>query len=76
MSKKEYRDKALNEYRMESLIQREIHLIYDFKGTRPRWQRKKGLLLKRIFRTKDARKTLEHKMNRDDGILDSQLNMG
>lgn len=76
MSKKEYREKALNEYRIESLIRREIYLINDFKSTRPRWQRKKGLLLRRIIKTKDARKELEYKMHRDDGILESQLNIG
>lgn len=76
MSKKTYSKKASNVTRMESLIQREIQLIYDYKGTRPRFQRKKYGLLKRIYKTKDARRILEHKMNKDDGILDSQLNIG
>lgn len=74
MSGKECKNKISNITRMELVAQRETKLIHDYRGTRPRKQRKKYSLLKRIYKTKKEREVIQHKLNRDNEILESQVN--
>ena len=75
MSTKRYNNRAAYEHSMESLIQKEIRLIYEYKSTRPRFKRKKERLFRKILKTNKTRYIVEHKRNKNDGILDSQLNI-
>lgn len=75
MSKNTYINVGLQERRVELLTQEVTRLSGEFRSTRPRWQRKKGALIRRLIRTKKKKAINTYKLYRDEGIKVSQLNL-